>query len=143
MKISIREVAWEQFQEELIDIRTTVFVHEQNVPHELEIDGLDATAIHFLAETSDGRAIGTARLLDTGQIGRMAVLKSYRSQGIGRELLQHAVAKAIELNYEEIFLHAQTHALDFYSRNGFVAYGPQFDDAGIPHRAMRRESVTE
>ena len=114
-----------------------MFVNEQGVPKHLEIDGLDQSSYHFLATTSGGEHVGTARLLQTGQIGRMAVLKTYRGSGIGRQLLECAVAKALELKFSEIFLHAQTHAIDFYARNGFEAYGREFDDAGIPHRSMR------
>lgn len=133
----IREVAWNSCVNTLIAIRTEVFVNEQGVPRHLEIDGLDQSSYHFLASTSGGEHVGTARLLQTGQIGRMAVLKTYRGSGIGRQLLECAVAKALELNFSEIFLHAQTHAIDFYARNGFEAYGREFDDAGIPHRSMR------
>ncbi|MCY4143817.1 MAG: GNAT family N-acetyltransferase [Gammaproteobacteria bacterium] len=133
----IREVSWNSSEETLIAIRTEVFVKEQGVPRDLEIDGLDQTSYHFLATTSQGEDVGTARLLETGQIGRMAVLEPHRGSGIGRQLLECAVAKALQLNFAEIFLHAQTHALDFYSRNGFEVYGEEFDDAGIPHRAMR------
>ena len=67
----------------------------------------------------------------------MAVLQQYRNLGVGREMLRAAVKKAIELNYENIFLHAQSHAIDFYQKNGFVAFGEEFLDAGIPHFSMR------
>ena len=133
---TVSEVSWNQSSDVLIDIRTTVFVREQGVPRELELDGMDETSFHFLATTCDGKHVGTARLLTNGQIGRMAVLVEYRGFGIGQRLLESAIAKARELNYERIFLHAQTHALDFYARSGFEAFGPEFDDAGIPHREM-------
>ncbi len=133
----IREVSWSCCEATLIAIRTEVFVKEQGVPRHLEIDGLDQTSYHFLATTSLGADVGAARLLETGQIGRMAVLEPHRRAGIGRQLLECAVAKASELDFAEIFLHAQTHAVDFYARNGFEVYGEEFDDAGIPHLAMR------
>lgn len=135
--VKVREVAWGQSASTLIAIRTEVFVNEQNVPEELEIDGMDGDSYHFLASLADGTPVGTARLMRSGQIGRMAVLAPYRSAGIGQQLLKCAIAKARDLDLEEIFLHAQIQALDFYLRNGFEAFGPEFDDAGINHRAMR------
>lgn len=135
--LSVREVLWDIYESTLIAIRTEVFVMEQQVPKELEIDGLDGDSYHFLASLPDGTHVGTARLMQSGQIGRMAVLQEYRKHGIGRRLLECAIAKAHSLGFGEVFLHAQIHALDFYLRNGFEAYGPEFDDAGISHRAMR------
>ena len=137
MPFVVREVTWDCSSEVLTAIRTDVFVHEQGVPVELELDGLDAKSHHFLATTEKGTPVGTARLLQSGQIGRMAVLQSYRKHGIGRQLLDAAVAKAQQLKMPEIYLHAQTHALDFYAKSGFEAFGDIFDDAGIPHRAMK------
>ena len=135
--MTVREVGWKSTSPTLIAIRTEVFVKEQNVPEELEIDGMDSDSYHFLASLPDGTHVGTARLMKSGQIGRMAVLEPYRNAGIGQQLLVCAIAKARSLGLEEIFLHAQIHALDFYLRNGFRAFGPKFDDAGISHRAMR------
>ena len=141
-EVKVREVVWGQSASTLIAIRTEVFVDEQNVPEELEIDGMDGDSYHFLASLTDGTPVGTARLMKSGQIGRMAVLAQYRNAGIGQQLLQCAIAKARNLGFEEIFLHAQIQALDFYLRNGFEAFGPEFDDAGINHRAMRYTGST-
>ena len=118
-------------------IRTKVFVQEQGVPEALEIDGMDESSYHFVACTQDGRVIGTARLLSSGQIGRMAVLKDYRNLGIGAQLLELAICKAKKLNLEEIFLHAQIEAFRFYRRHGFEPYGEEYEEAGIRHRSMR------
>jgi predicted GNAT family N-acyltransferase len=137
IKATVREVGWDSSSTTLIAIRTEVFVKEQNVPAELEIDGMDNDSYHFLATLTDGTHVGTARLMKSGQIGRMAVLEPYRNAGIGQKLLVSAIAKAQTLGIAEIFLHAQVHALDFYMRNGFEAFGSEFDDAGISHRAMR------
>ncbi len=136
-KVKVREVGWDENSPTLIAIRTEVFVKEQNVPEDLEIDGMDSDCYHFLASLPDGKHVGTARLMKSGQIGRMAVLESYRNAGIGQQLLECAIAKARSMGFEEIFLHAQIQALNFYLRNGFEAFGPEFDDAGINHRAMR------
>ena len=134
--VSVAETTWHESAEILTEIRTKVFVEEQRVPPELELDGLDATSFHFLATLSSGETIGTARLLSTGQIGRMAVLQQFRGRGIGAKLLAACIAGAKERGVPRIFLHAQTHAIEFYARFGFVAIGEEFDDAGIPHREM-------
>lgn len=138
MEVHIVEVDWPGYRERLRRIRRVVFVDEQKVPESLEWDGLDDDARHFLAIDSAGRDLGCARLLPTGQIGRMAVLASERGKGTGERLLQAAVRRAEELGMNEVFLHAQTHALGFYERGGFTATGNEYLEAGIPHRNMTR-----
>ena len=132
----IRQVTWNDASETLCAIRFEVFVEEQSVPIDEELDGMDDVSTHFLA-TIDGKAVGVARLMPSGQIGRMAVLASHRKHGIGALLLKAAVKEALENGHSEPFLHAQTHALSFYAANGFEAFGELFLDAGIEHRAMR------
>lgn len=136
MTIEILRVTWEEARETLSAIRLEVFVKEQSVPIEEELDGMDEVCTHFLA-TVDGRPVGVARLMPSGQIGRMAVLVSHRKRGIGALLLNAAVNEALENGRSEPFLHAQTHALNFYVANGFKAFGDIFLDAGIEHRAMQ------
>jgi len=138
MEVHVIQVDWTTYAGRLRRIRTVVFVHEQNVPEHEEWDGLDDDACHFLALDSAGRDLGCARLLPTGQIGRMAVLARDRGKGIGEQLLAASVAKAESLGMNEAFLHAQTHAIGFYQRGGFVAFGNEFLEAGIRHRSMRR-----
>ena len=132
---AVREVRWDECAATLRAIREEVFIREQNVPVDEEWDGRDEASRHFLAEV-DGRPTGTARLLASGQIGRMAVLRQARGLGIGRLLLDAAVAAAREGDYPEIFLEAQTHAVEFYRKAGFQTQGPIFMEAGIPHRRM-------
>ncbi len=139
MTVTIRRVDWATEREKLIAIRFKVFVEEQAVPIEEELDGMDEVSSHFLA-FDDDQPIGTARLMPSGQIGRMAVLKQFRRRGIGALLLKATVEEAKAQGCDRPFLHAQTHALDFYQANGFVAYGGIFLDAGIAHRAMRYRS---
>mgnify|MGYP001184729344 FL=1 len=120
-------------------LRRAVFIEEQAVPEALEVDGLDAGAIHLLA-TLDGRPVGTARLLvdgDHAKIGRVAVLRELRGRGIGAAIMREAVAALRRRGVREARLGAQVHALAFYEGLGWEAHGPEFDDAGIPHRAMR------
>ncbi len=109
---------------------------EQKVPVEEEIDGLDPEAYHFIARDKQGRPAGTARLLPSGQLGRMAVLKPYRGQGLGSALLQFVVSWHRQRSLPQLFLHAQLQAIPFYRRLGFSEQGPEFLDAGIAHREM-------
>lgn len=120
-------------------LRIAVFVIEQGVPEEMERDELDPVSRHIVCETADGKVIGTGRLSPNGRIGRLAVAPGWRGQGIGGRLLALLVAEAVRLGMEELVLHAQAHAEDFYLRYGFIPEGPVFDEAGIDHRLMRRE----
>jgi predicted GNAT family N-acyltransferase len=133
---SIRAVRWDEHSAPLSAIRRDVFIDEQNVPEDMEWDGEDRFAQHWLA-LADHQAVGTVRLLRNGHVGRMAVLQPWRHRGVGSALLKAVIAEAFAQNLRELFQHAQTHALDFYARHGFVAEGPEFMDAGIPHRTMR------
>lgn len=127
--------------ETVLAIRRTVFIEEQGVSVEDEVDGKDPQAIHLLA-TSNGAPIGTARLLlsgETGKIGRVAVLKEARGAGLGKALVLFAVEELARRGAARAKLGAQTHAVGFYEALGFAAVGPEFIDAGIPHREMVRE----
>lgn len=121
-------------------IRRRVFIEEQNVPEELELDDRDATAVHLLA-SRDGRPIGTARLLiegETAKIGRVALLPEERGTGAGAALMRAALDELRARGVRTAKLGAQTYAIGFYEKLGFTAYGPEYDDAGIPHRDMSR-----
>lgn len=122
-------------------IRREVFIVEQKVPEQMEWDADDATSVHALA-LLDGHPVGCGRLLPDGHIGRMAVRAPFRSTGVGRALLQALLAEARRRGMREVVLHAQTHALRFYETHGFVADGPEFDEAGIPHRRMSQALVS-
>lgn len=119
-------------------VREPVFVIEQAVPIELEWDDLDPLSEHALALDEGGRPIGAARLTPERMIGRMAVLGGWRGRGVGAALLEHLLRRAAELGHPAVALHAQVHAIGFYARYGFRPEGPEFDDAGIAHRLMRR-----
>ncbi len=121
-------------------IRRRVFIEEQNVPEELELDELDATAVHLLA-VQDGRPVGTARLLIEGEsakIGRVAVLPEMRGTRAGAALMRAALDELRARGVTKAKLGAQTHAIGFYEKLGFTVHGPEYDDAGIPHRDMSR-----
>jgi predicted GNAT family N-acyltransferase len=120
-------------------LRRTVFIEEQGVSEADEVDDKDDAALHLLA-TEQGRAVGTARIIvsgDTGKIGRVCVLADQRGKGIGALLIRQAIA-VLRQNpaIKTAKLGAQTHALAFYENLGFTAYGPLFDDAGIEHQNM-------
>lgn len=133
---TIIEARWETHKSVLSSLRRQVFIVEQSVPQEEEWDGRDLESLHWLATDLDGKAVGTARLLPEGQIGRMAVLDEYRGKGIGRALLEQAIDKACKLEFSSVYLHAQSHALEFYQKAGFIADSKEFLEADIPHRRM-------
>jgi predicted GNAT family N-acyltransferase len=135
-QFSVRRADWQHDAAALGAVRRAVFVEEQRVPEWLEWDGLDVRCLHVLAAAPDGAAIGTGRLVPDGHIGRMAVLKAWRGRGVGGALLAELIAAARAANHAHARLNAQTHALGFYARFGFMVEGPEFDEAGIPHRAM-------
>ena len=134
---------WSADKENLKKVRSRVFIEEQSVAAELEWDGKDEAALHWLALTEDNEPIGTVRMLSDGHIGRMAVLADYRRQGVGRALLQNAVDHGRHQHLLEVYLYAQTHALAFYRREGFIGQGEEFMDANIAHLTMRLPLVKQ
>lgn len=133
--VQTRVADWSNDAATLRAIRHDVFVVEQKVPPELEWDGEDDQCVHALAFVAD-RPMGTGRLSPQGKIGRMAVLAEGRGKGVGGAILTELIAQARKRDLDQVYLHAQTHALAFYRRHGFVPHGAQFDEAGIPHRHM-------
>ena len=127
-------------------LRREVFVWEQKVPEEEEHDDHDLTATHFVA-IAEGEVVGTLRLIDLPEhtkIGRVAVRQAFRGRGIARRLIAAAMDHARAQGQERFYLTAQSDKLGFYESLGFVAFGPEFMDGGMPHRAMRdyaRESA--
>lgn len=120
----------------LLEIRQQVFVVEQGVPESRERDGLDPECWHVLARDEAGQPIGCARMSPERKIGRMAVMQRWRGQGVGAALLRTLIARARAMGWANVALAAQVSAIEFYTREGFVAYGDIFDDAGLPHRSM-------
>ncbi|MDY7013809.1 MAG: GNAT family N-acetyltransferase [Cyanobacteriota bacterium] len=120
-------------------IRREVFQEEQGVDPQLEFDGLDAIATHFLAYWH-GQVVGTARIRDlddnTAKIERLAVLKSARNQGIGSQLMQKALDFAAERNRTKVIINAQEYVKKLYQKLGFEQVGEVFEEAGIPHVKM-------
>ena len=136
---TISILAWDKALPLARPVREEVFVAEQKVPLELEWDEWDERSDHAVARDASGRAIGTARLLPDGRIGRMAVLREWRRRGVGAALMEALLRKAREQSMSRVTLHAQTHAAGFYRRFGFSERGGEFWEAGIPHVEMTLE----
>ena len=118
----VRLGSWAELAAEAGPIRFEVFVEEQKVPAEMEL----------------GQPVGTGRLLADGHIGRMAVLAGWRGQGVGAALLQALIDEAGRRGMAQLALSAQTHALGFYARFGFLPEGEVYEEAGLPHQVMTR-----
>lgn len=142
---TIRELDWQVAQTDSARIRMAVFMQEQQVSAADEWDGMDEQATHFLVHNASGDAIATARILTESHnnqtryhIGRVAVLKTHRNQGIGHQLMCAMITWCQHHNpLAEIYLHAQVNRQAFYQKLGFVAQGTEFMDAGIAHISMR------
>jgi len=139
----VEQVTWESpLQRQLKAIRFSVFVDEQNVPAELEIDEFDPAALHVLARDPDGRPAGTGRYYaepaapGRAHIGRMAVLPEFRRAGCGAAILQTLLQRAAEAGFSEAFLQAQVHATGFYTKFGFQPTGETYLECDIPHQDM-------
>ena len=132
---------WDRLRDDAYRIRHEVFVVEQGVPAEIELDDEDAVSVHAVAYAPDNTPVATGRLLPDGHIGRMAVLKSARGTGIGGEVLEALITQAQGDGYRMVVLHAQSHARGFYEAHGFVAEGEEFIEADILHIAMSRALV--
>ncbi len=133
---SIDLVRWETHAEPLGDVRYRVFVVEQKVPEEIEVDSIDPLAIHALARDLEGNPIGTGRLARDGRIGRVAVLHEWRGKSVGTELMRRLIDHARSIDLKAVYLHGQSRSLEFYEKLGFVAQGPEFLEADIAHRQM-------
>lgn len=120
-------------------LRKEVFVWEQKVPEQEELDSYDLTAIHYVA-VAEGNVVATLRLIEQPEhmkIGRVAVHQAWRGKGVARKLIEKAMADARAKGQERFYLTAQSDKLGLYEKLGFVAFGPEFMDGGMPHRAMR------
>ena len=137
--VDVRLGSWAELAAEAAPIRFQVFVEEQRVPAEMELDEFDALSCHALA-LADGLPVGTGRLLPDGHIGRMAVLPGWRGLGVGAAVLQALIAEADRRGMGQLVLSAQTHALGFYARFGFVPEGDVYEEVGLPHQGMTRGS---
>jgi predicted GNAT family N-acyltransferase len=139
--LKVEIVKWIDGHTQLKNIREKVFIQEQKVTPELEWDGMDEKAIHFLV-FKDEKAIGCARAIvikSQMQLGRMAVLKEYRGQGAGRTLIEKAIVTAKLKQLSSIQISSQCNAINFYVKFGFEVMGDKYLDAEILHRDMTLE----
>lgn len=129
---------WEQLGAQALALRVEVFVNEQGVPFELEQDEHDPDAVHVLIREADGHAIATGRLLVDGRIGRIAVSRTARGRGLGKQVLQALLQQAHINGIDKLSLHARYEARDFYKPFGFKVQGEPFDEVGSAHVLMTR-----
>ena len=145
MKLEVFPSTDRERMAEAIALRIAVFVHEQRVPEEEEIDahdGPEACSLHVLVRLASGDIVATGRFYDAGdrvaQIGRMAVRAENRGSGLGRRVLERLIHEAREGGFERAVLFAQLHAVRFYAKSGFTAFGETLLDGGIVHQPMER-----
>ncbi len=134
--LRIELLSWEGARVHASLIRFTVFVEEQGVPREIELDEQDAVSVHGVVFDRE-KAVATGRLLPDGHIGRMAVLKEWRGRGVGGLMLKSLMQRAKERGDAEVVLSAQVHARAFYRAHGFAEEGAEYIEAGIPHQTMK------
>lgn len=133
---SVRSARWDEDENAIACLRRSVFIEEQGVPEALEWEARDGECFWHVACDDKGEVIGIVRLTHQGRIGRMAVAKPWRRLGVGSALLGAVIDSARVRGMAMLELSAQTHAISFYTRHGFIATGPEYLDAGIPHRTM-------
>lgn len=134
----IKIIDWEIESSAACGLRREVFVDEQKVPECDEWDNKDKDATHFVGiDPTTNSTIACARLLSSGQIGRVAVKKTCRQQGFGQQLMRYIIQYASQHNFPPLFLHAQVQTQAFYRKLGFSPVGDTFVDAGILHQSMQ------
>lgn len=133
---TVQILDWTEARELARPVRERVFIDEQRVPRELEWDEWDGPSEHAVARDLEGAAVGTARLLPDGRVGRMAVLSGWRGRGVGAQMLEALLGRARARGMANVTLHAQTQAAGFYRRFGFSERGGVFWEAGIAHVEM-------
>ena len=143
LPIEYRIASWTHDRPAIELVRRRVFIEEQGVAEHEEWDDADPVCLHLLAVAGKRDAVGTARLEDTGKIGRVAVVREWRGQGIGARLVKIMIEHARMKGFARVHLNAQVAAIAFYRRLGFEATGSVFDEAGIPHRRMEQSLQNE
>jgi len=140
-KFHYKLVASDRELKEAIEVRKKVFVEEQGVPEDMELDGLDSQALHMVVKDEE-RVIGTARVMflpdRQAKIERMAILKPVRRKGIGRGIISFLNKELKNKQVKQVILHSQYSAVGFYKSCGFEESGLPFFEAGIKHIKMQR-----
>jgi predicted GNAT family N-acyltransferase len=138
--VEVKIVENDQELEEAFNVRRIVFVDEQQVPEEEEIDQHESEAVHFvLYQDEKAAGAGRFRVLDgIGKVERICVLKECRKTGAGVAIMNKIEEHAKDRGITALKLNAQTHAIPFYSRLGYETVSEEFLDAGIPHKTMKK-----
>lgn len=136
--LQISQGDWAMDEAAIRALRNAVFTEEQGIDSGLDFDGRDPECVQVLARLGDGAVVGTARMLPDGHVGRIAVAKPWRGRGVGTRLVECLAEIARERGFEEIYLHSQAQAADFYTRLGYETRGDPFMEAGIEHVLMVR-----
>ena len=139
--MNIKIVTTEEELQQAYHVRKTVFVEEQNVPIEEEIDHLEEESTHFIVTNEDNEPIGAGRfrVVDSyGKVERICVLAEARTSGVGRALMEAIEQYANSQEIEITKLNAQVQAIPFYESLGYAIISDEFLDAGIPHRTMKK-----
>ncbi|MET3683352.1 putative GNAT family N-acyltransferase [Alkalibacillus flavidus] len=140
--LNVKPIETIRQKDEAFDIRKIVFVEEQNVPFEEEMDEHDDHAIHFVGYSLERRPIAASRLRFTdeyGKLERIAVLKEERGNGYGRDIILAMEEVIRDKGYPKAKLNAQTYAIKFYEKLGYEIISDEFMDAGIPHVTMVKD----
>ena len=139
--LDVRVVRTDEQYDDALDVRYAVFVDEQDVPEDLEVDEHEDESVHFVAYR-EGDPVGAARLREKGErtakVERVAVVAEFRGEGYGREIMREVEGVAAARGYDRVALHAQTHAAPFYDRLDYERVGEEFEEAGIPHVTMEK-----
>jgi predicted GNAT family N-acyltransferase len=133
----MRSASWQDDQDEIVFVRRQVFIIEQEIPESDEWDDADENSSYVLVFSEKRDVVGTGRIEPNGKIARLAVIAEYRGQGVGSAMLTRLVEEARKKGFSQVFLHAQTHALNFYNKFGFVSDEEIFCEGGIPHVLAR------
>jgi predicted GNAT family N-acyltransferase len=137
MSYTVSRVQWEQAAPLLKNVREQVFICEWRIPKHIEFDRKDRFAYHILAcNDVTQEPIGTGRILTTGEVSRIAVVKSYRKDQVDKIILQGLLNIATELNLREIFIYCPLDTIDYFRRNNFTTSGAVFMEAGMPRQKM-------
>ncbi|WP_431029268.1 GNAT family N-acetyltransferase [Lysinibacillus sp. LZ02] len=138
---NVKLVTTEEEKQLAFNVRKKVFVEEQGVPVHLELDEFDETAKHFIVQDGE-KTIAAARAREVspgiGKVERVCVLKDYRGKRLGILIMEHVEKDAIQYGWTTLKLNAQSYAVPFYEKLGYVVTSPEFLDAYIPHRAMEK-----
>lgn len=134
--LSIQQGNWQQLGADATLVRHAVFVQEQQVPVEEDLDSQDVLCEHFVLLLNN-KPVATARLSPQGKLGRLAVLAPLRGRGLGKKLVELIMQHALNAGFTHLVLNAQADKTDFYTHLGFQITGPEFDEVGIAHVPMR------